>query len=366
MRFTLVRLLFLISLVYITDMKDTSNLIEDFKELSEKYGRDSLLIQGAGGNTSYKVAGRMLVKASGKWLADSRKENIFVDVDLSRIRKSIESNLENPLQGAVSDNALLKPSIETTLHAVMAHKIVVHTHAIDVISIAVTETAQSRFSSLLQGLRWAWVEYAKPGIELTKQVVKAIDGNEIDILILGNHGLVVGGETCSEVDELMIDIQSRCKLGARVPNYEVPNLTASSFSFGSWTPSEDHTTNGLALDEQSNAIFKKGIIYPDQAVFLGGKPCFVNSEENPERVIEAYHYEYGVYPTYYVHQHFGVYISALASNSLAVMLKCHADVLIRIDSHQHIKLLSLAQVSELLDWDAEKYRQAMEKPMRSN
>ena len=51
-----------------------------------------MLVQGAGGNTSYKNGNKMWIKASGKWLANATHENIFVLVDLDRIRDNIIKN----------------------------------------------------------------------------------------------------------------------------------------------------------------------------------------------------------------------------------------------------------------------------------
>ncbi|MDC0345978.1 class II aldolase/adducin family protein [Planktomarina sp.] len=341
-------------------MKNNNNSFSDFISLSEKYGRDDQLIQGAGGNTSFKDSSHMLIKASGKWLSEAKNGDIFVDVDLSKIQGLIENNSKDPLHGAVLTNAGLKPSIETTLHAIMPHKIVVHTHPIDIIGIAIKNDAKSIFSTILHGIKWAWVDYAKPGVELTKLVRKAIISKKIDVLILGNHGLVVAGETCSEVDSLMQDIQLLCKLPARRFDYKKVNLPPVQLSFGTWARTEDNLINSLAMDPISNSFFQKGILYPDQAVFLGSEPCFVGLEENPENIVQSYADKNSVYPSYYIHRDVGVYLSERASRNIAVMLKCHAEVLSRIGGDEILNVLSACQVSELVNWDAEKYRQAME------
>ena len=52
------------------------------KELSAKLGNDLSLIQASGGNTSIKLDGKLLVKASGKKLKNALNEDIFVSLDL--------------------------------------------------------------------------------------------------------------------------------------------------------------------------------------------------------------------------------------------------------------------------------------------
>ena len=55
--------------------------ILDFKNISQKLGSNSSLVQAAGGNTSMKSSGSMLIKASGTWLVNSNLEEIFVEVN---------------------------------------------------------------------------------------------------------------------------------------------------------------------------------------------------------------------------------------------------------------------------------------------
>ena len=57
-------------------------LAEELKKLSnlsEDIGKNLNLIQGAGGNSSVKIDEVLWVKASGYWLSDANKKNIFVN-----------------------------------------------------------------------------------------------------------------------------------------------------------------------------------------------------------------------------------------------------------------------------------------------
>ena len=65
--------------------------ILDFKNISYKLGSDLSLVQAAGGNTSMKSNDSMLIKASGTWLSNSLKEDVFVEVDLNSIKSKKES-----------------------------------------------------------------------------------------------------------------------------------------------------------------------------------------------------------------------------------------------------------------------------------
>jgi rhamnose utilization protein RhaD (predicted bifunctional aldolase and dehydrogenase) len=89
-----------------------------FSELahfSALIGDDRCVVQGPGGNTSVKEGGILWIKASGTWLA-------------TRVRATPSSDRA----GAVAAGHLSqRPSIETTLYAVLPHKVVVYVHCVD-------------------------------------------------------------------------------------------------------------------------------------------------------------------------------------------------------------------------------------------
>ena len=60
-------------------------------EITEKVGNDINLVQGPGGNISYKNDGFMYIKASGTKMSDVKKRNIFVKTDHIKIIKGIEN-----------------------------------------------------------------------------------------------------------------------------------------------------------------------------------------------------------------------------------------------------------------------------------
>ena len=52
-------------------------LEQSFIHISCELGKDHMLVQSAGGNTSFKKDEKMWIKASGKWLSNAKKEDIF-------------------------------------------------------------------------------------------------------------------------------------------------------------------------------------------------------------------------------------------------------------------------------------------------
>ena len=68
-------------------------MIKSIIKFCSKISKDELLVQGAGGNVSYKINdNEMLIKASGTWLEDASKKNIFVNVDLNKLMENINNN----------------------------------------------------------------------------------------------------------------------------------------------------------------------------------------------------------------------------------------------------------------------------------
>ena len=59
-------------------MLPKSTIREEIEELCNKLGEDQLLVQGAGGNISWKEDDTLWVKASGTWLSKALQENIFL------------------------------------------------------------------------------------------------------------------------------------------------------------------------------------------------------------------------------------------------------------------------------------------------
>ena len=172
--------------------------LSSLRNISKQIGSNRMLIQGAGGNSSVKLNGTIYIKASGHWLSDAEKKNIFVPLNLKSIIENIDdpdSVFESIINDGLENN--LKPSIETTLHALMPHKYVLHVHSINTLSYAILLDGENRIDQELKLVNWSWVSYARPGGGLTNQIKKILN-QEPDVLVLQNHGLVVGADSSNE------------------------------------------------------------------------------------------------------------------------------------------------------------------------
>jgi rhamnose utilization protein RhaD (predicted bifunctional aldolase and dehydrogenase) len=330
--------------------------ITELKRFSEKIGNNLDWIQGAGGNTSLKEEGIIWIKASGCWLSSSLTDNIFIPVNHSEALDSISKanlpQIKSQIQGE------LRPSIETSLHALMPHKFVFHTHPVNLISIAVLKEGRNYLNKIFSDFNWEWVPYAKPGIDLAKEV-KRIMHKDLDIIVLANHGLVVGAETAHDAFELLINIEGRIIRNLRSvvkPSKEdlLLLLEESKYRICKYDVANDIANDDLALN-----IVKIGTLYPDHIVFLGADPMQIVSIEELEHLISTPDY-IKKNPVVIV-RNSGVIVHSDISENAEVMLYCLGSILLRINFDEKISYLSQANEMELTGWDAEKYRKSIEK-----
>ena len=329
----------------------------EFVKLSHQLGANELLVQGAGGNTSFKVDDCMWIKASGTRLDQALEKNIFTQILHNTVVQNITNHPDDLLKDAIIGENKLRPSIETTLHAMMPHKVVLHTHPVDIIALAAQKKGNLVFAEYLKEFNWTWVPYAKPGIDLSMATKTAMNGKDVDILILGNHGLVVGGENCKEAENLTHKVIDICKQVTR-DMAAFPKSYPKSIDGYFWE--KDQNISTLATDMESFGICKQGVLYPDQTVFLGPNIPTVNEYIGVPQFISSYKASFGNEPKFIVVKGIGILIADKTKGSVREMLNCHAHVLRRIKANMALNVLSGDKIAELLNWDAEKYRQSLE------
>ncbi len=185
------------------------NELRELARLSARIGADLRLVQGSGGNTSIKAGDRLWVKASGTWLSQAEEKSIFVSLPLDEIRRRIAAGDAEDLSDLAEGGDGLRPSIETTLHAIFPHTAVVHVHSVNAIAWTVEEGGREALEERLHGLAWAWVPYRKPGLPLCKAIMAAqhASDQQLDLVVLANHGLVVAAENCADVEALLEGVE---------------------------------------------------------------------------------------------------------------------------------------------------------------
>jgi rhamnulose-1-phosphate aldolase/alcohol dehydrogenase len=187
---------------------------------SHLLGANRAVSNFGGGNTSAKGvavdhAGRevsaMWVKGSGSDLATMGPEH-FTGLRLDEVLPLMERDVMSDedmvahLARCQLDPAMPRASIETLLHAFVAAPHVHHTHP-DGINVLAGTADGERLVHECFGDRAAWVPYIRPGFTLSKRVGEAVrDNPDLELVVLGKHGLIVWGETAEEAYGKTIEV----------------------------------------------------------------------------------------------------------------------------------------------------------------
>lgn len=323
-----------------------------------RIGSDRLLVQGAGGNVSWKEDSMMWIKASGKWLSDALNENIFVKVDLQKIKHCAREG-DFKVNVAAVDETSLRPSIETILHALMPQKIVVHIHSVQLLSLLVSANFIREISSYLGHKQIsAFVPYTKPGEELAKAVFNALKENNLtNLVFLQNHGVVVGGDSIEEVDSILFGLIDSISENAKKirPESKVgaPSLLTQQYFSDvqnvGYYKLEQREFDCLCSDPYLYRCVESHWCYsPDHVVFLGGESFrFLSIKEFLESKMRP--------PLVFISK-FGVLVDSSWSKARHEQLLCFYDLLCFRDLSAGINVLSVEEVDKLINWESEKFR----------
>ena len=328
----------------------------DIRNYCARIGQEPLLVQGAGGNVSWKDGGTLWIKASGAWLADAEKDDIFVPVDLDTLRAALARPPHLPLPESTEGHAR-RPSIETFMHVVMPQRIVIHLHAIEALAVLVRADAPETLRVRLQdGFHWEWVEYRQPGAKLARSVAVVLGrAPDANVVFLQNHGILVGGDTIDEIDRRIKGLTSALKQdvafseSASQPIHKSPNaLHIGSLEY---VAIEDARIQSLV---HTPALYRRlleaWVLYPDHVVFLG--------EEAPvfETRCEAWRYARRRRPPLLFIRGEGVFTKPDFDQAQQAQLLCYYEILARQRPQDVLVELTEKDVHDLLHWEAERYR----------
>jgi ribulose-5-phosphate 4-epimerase/fuculose-1-phosphate aldolase len=318
--------------------------LEDLIDLSVGLGSDLRLVQGAGGNLSIKTDGVLWIKASGTRLSQARERDIFVPMDEAATREAVlVTEALTPFVLPSAQAGGLRPSIETALHVLLPHPVVVHVHGIGSIAAGLTDAVDESVRDLPSGVDTVVVPYAKPGVELARAVLARtspdLTGDRPLVLILRNHGVVVGAADSSTAAEVLDRVEAHFRTSP--------------------APSADLATDSGPLcppgtvGETAAAVLCAGALTPDSAVFLGPVP-FGRIAAGPP-VTDA-----GSPHSGFVADDGSVWLRpGLGPDEREVAVSL-VDVA-RQTAGGDVSTLSDAQVDELVNWEAEKWRQQLKR-----
>jgi len=209
-------------------------------------GRNKELVLHGGGNTSVKTTVRdidgrnykvLCVKGSGWDMADIepaglpavkldpllalKNKKYLSDEDMVTYQKKNLINIKSP-----------NPSVETFLHAFLPFKYVDHTHADAVLNVTNRPGGLS-FCKKIFGNKVSIVPYVMPGFMLSKKIHEIYSKNQnINCLILMNHGIFTFANNCKEAYDLMIKYVSKAERAVKeLKNKKIKQIKKFSTKF---------------------------------------------------------------------------------------------------------------------------------------
>jgi len=372
-------------------MKEIQQLIE----ISQFYGRDSRFVIAGGGNTSYKNAEKIWVKASGSSLAaiteegfavlDRAKLNLMSDKVYSANAAEREEQVKNDLADATITKGK-RPSVETSMHNVIDFAFVVHMHPTLVNGLMCANNAQADLQKLF-GAKALYIEYTDPGYVLFKKVEDAIkafraeDGAEPAVIWLQNHGIFVAANSIEEVKVLYTKVLDTLEKAVKFP-----------------VPSEERATcncteqilpgirmilskEGLkTLKVRKNALVKHFYdteeaqakiakpFTPDAIVYCKSNYIFLNDEE-PEVVlaeaakqIPAFTAKFGYQPKVILIKGIGLVVVGDNAAQCDIILDVFEDAMkiaYYSESFGGAHPMTQAQIDFIDNWEVENYRRSV-------
>lgn len=204
-------------------------LLGKLVEVSRMLGRRHDLTLHGGGNTSVKatwrdITGRevpaLLVKGSGHDLETIEADG-FAPLRLDRVRELLpptelgDLELADELRLALLRASAPDPSVETLVHALLPHTVVLHSHADAILALTNTPDGADLIGTAL-GERVLVVDYAMPGPELGAAVQAAWNAagdrqDSLEGIVVLQHGLFTVGDTPEEALDRHLALTERAE-----------------------------------------------------------------------------------------------------------------------------------------------------------
>jgi rhamnose utilization protein RhaD (predicted bifunctional aldolase and dehydrogenase) len=321
-------------------------------DLTQRVGNNPLLTQASTGNSSVKLDGVLWIKASGKWMADAGRDDIFIPLDLPEVvneclRRHVDPSSRYP-----------RASLETALHAVLPQRMVLHLHCVDTIAWAVMRDGPAHLQRRLEGIRWQWIPYVSSGLPLAMAIERALSRHpDTNLFVLSNHGLVVCGEDSTALESLLSEARRRLAIRPRKPS--PPDYTAlwEMARNSCWELPDDDLVHTLGTDPDSRAILSGGILYPCQAIFAGslGAMEMFRPVSHRDAVSERPHL-YDNRPFLIVEER-GVVVNRTIKPAALAMIYGLAQVVQRLSTGAPLRYLTDAEIAGISVQATDRYRE---------
>lgn len=381
--------------------------LNDLLTASRKYGSDPKWVVAGGGNTSLKNGETLLVKASGFPLATIEAEG-FARMDRNKLAAIWESDYPTgddtesvadrerlvlaDMMAARKPGEERRPSVETLLHDLLPWPLVVHLHPTLVngltCGIKGPEIAEELF-----GDRQCWIPVTDPGYVLALVIKDALKERTArglkspEYIFLANHGVFVGGESLTDVDDkysrLHEALETRItrKPGDMPQTLELPAgiyglASAVESFFGDQSAITAMAGGELARYQESRAAAATltGCLTPDHIVYAGPGALYLDCRNISKEELTSHWQEsaaeynsiWGKPPNVtIIHSLEGKSFTLVAAGNIKslanamLLLENALEVSAYTESFGGALILEERFVRFIVDWEVENYRSKM-------
>lgn len=369
------------------------NEIKQLIRISQFYGSDSRYVIAGGGNTSYKNADKLWVKASGHALATITEEGFAV---LDRNKLNVISQKQYPADTAAREEEVKndlaaacitkdrRPSVETSLHNALSASFIVHLHPTLVNGLMCAQDVE-QVTKKLFGDEALYIPYIDPGYILFKEVERRIreytqaHGHEPAIILLQNHGIFVGAESTEKIqaiyDEVLGKIEKALTKTAPVGEADICACTQEIIPAIRMMASSKEGLKTLKVINnelisyfiESKERFAKisKPFSPDIIVYCKSNYIYIDSEgteailETARKEIEAYKAKYGYAPKVILIKGIGLVAvgdNAAGCNIIAEVYQDMMKIAYLAQSFGGEHPMTQAQIDFIDNWEVENYR----------
>jgi hypothetical protein len=197
------------------------------------------------------------------------------------------------------------------------------------------------------------------GLPLADEIEKALAARPgTDLLVLGNHGLVLGGRDCQATENLLLEVERRLAIGPRQAHPADYALLADLAEDPLWDVPEDDAVHALATDPVARTILAGGFLYPCQAIFSDATaPDLFTPAPPPDPVLSfAWKARYDTRPFVIIDGR-GVIVRRDMTPAERAMLSGLAQVVQRIPPSAPLRYLTEAEVAASSSTAAYRYRE---------
>ncbi len=363
--------------------------IESLIAISRKYGADPRFVIAGGGNTSYKNADRLYVKASGHALATITEEGFAVldrallapmgKKKYSSVAAEREEQVKNDLAAACITKGR-RPSVETSLHDCMGFSYVVHLHPTLVGGLMCSAHAEQKCAELFPDA--LYIAYTDPGYTLFKKVYdkiqsyKKANGHEPQVIFLQNHGIFVGADSTEEIEKIYDSVISTLESQAKpLPQGEAPICDCVSETIPAIRTILSRGGRGLKTLKVTNSALIENMMdrvdtvlspfTPDGIVYCKSEYIYINPEnaedliKQAEKKIEHYIAKRGHTPKVLLIKSIGLVAVGDSAKNAQIITDVFTDA-VKIawyaESFGGQHPMSRRQIEFIDNWEVENYR----------